>query len=282
MFQNEADIWRFELNGWRLVLRKDIWSWHFERGRITLVICWQSVLEVHCSMFIVSHWALKRCKGRFTAWPPLVTGWSWLRFVADPNLRLQEFAMSLDCSMQESHVIWRKKVFFRDWRVILILLKTIKVFIHVSTPCSSGSPLRNFDDGHAKLSDQEWFELFPSVRKYMKLGNETSFKLPWFNRIWNFSLCQKTLKDAKHEFVTQVRLCRTEMVSKLNNPVGKVLGFTSSTKVFIDTLKQFAVCTCKVHAGFNEVTWTETGFYNQRLAKAIVEGARKSFEAWWC
>ena len=61
-------------------------------------------------------------------------------------------------------------------------LKPLKVFLHVSSPCSSGSPLRNFS-GSVCDSDWQWFEMFPKVLKYLKLGDESSFELPWYNRI---------------------------------------------------------------------------------------------------
>ena len=61
-------------------------------------------------------------------------------------------------------------------------LKPLKMFARVSSPCSSGSPLRNFS-GSVCDSDWQWFEMFPKVLKYLKLGDESSFELPWYNRI---------------------------------------------------------------------------------------------------
>ena len=89
----------------------------------------------------------------------------------------------------------------------------VKTFVHMSSPCSSGSPLKRFGDGEAKESDWQWYDLFPKVERYLKLGNANSFELPWNNDIWNFALCKKTLKNAGHNFSTKVHLCKTGFVT---------------------------------------------------------------------
>ena len=92
------------------------------------------------------------------------------------------------------------------------------VFVHVSTPCSSGSPLRNFTHGRVSSeqtrSDWEWFEVFPSVRKYLCLGAHSSFELPWSNRIWGYAMCKRVLREAKHDFEVPVKLCVTGLTAK--------------------------------------------------------------------
>ena len=157
-------------------------------------------------------------------------------------------------------------------------LKPLKVFVHVSSPCSSGSPLRNFS-GSVCDSDWQWFEMFPKVLKYLKLGDESSFELPWYNRIWTYDLCKRTLKEAKHAFDTPVRLCKTGLASSNGKPVGKTLCFTSTSKKFTEKLyRSFGICKCHVHAAFQETDWTQTAFYNKKLAKAIVQGAQEALE----
>ena len=99
----------------------------------------------------------------------------------------------------------------------------VKTFVHVSSPCSSGSPLKRFGDGEAQASEWEWYDLFPKVERYLKLGDANSFELPWNNDTWNFALCQKTLKNAGHNYSTKVRLCKTGFVTK--NRLGSVWVF---------------------------------------------------------
>ena len=45
------------------------------------------------------------------------------------------------------------------------------VHVHVSTPCSSGSPLKNFSaDNQPMLGDLEWESIIGSVGRYMSLA----------------------------------------------------------------------------------------------------------------
>ena len=138
----------------------------------------------------------------------------------------------------------------------------VKTFVHMSSPCSSGSPLKRFGDGEAKESDWQWYDLFPKVERCLKLGNANSFELPWNNDIWNFALCRKTLKNAGHIYATKVRLCKTGFVTKEGKRVGKCLGFSSNSKVFIETLRRFATCDCENHASFEEVEYSIHVFWS--------------------
>lgn len=163
---------------------------------------------------------------------------------------------------------------FMDLKTFLEKQKPCRVFVHVSSPCSSGSPLRNFGNG-IKNSDYAWHEMFPWVSKYLGLGDLSSFELPWYNKIWNYDLCQRTLKEAGQKFATQVKLCQTNVKGKNGLPVGKVLGFSSNSKTFVDRLnKQFSQCSSTKHACFLDVAWDETAFYSPKLAKAIVAYAQ--------
>ena len=72
----------------------------------------------------------------------------------------------------------KKTVFERVVDTLKDLGKS-KVFVHVSSPCSSGSPLRNFkSDNTTTEADVIWFDVIPHVAKYMKLGKYSSFELP--------------------------------------------------------------------------------------------------------
>ena len=43
---------------------------------------------------------------------------------------------------------------------------------------------------------------------------------------------------------------------------------------FVKTLhKMFGLCTCKEHASFSEINYTETAFYPQCLAKALLKSS---------
>ena len=60
------------------------------------------------------------------------------------------------------------------------------VHVHVSTPCSSGSPLKNFSQDEAPtIADLEWESIIGSVGRFLHLGKSKSFELPFYNKIWS-------------------------------------------------------------------------------------------------
>ena len=162
---------------------------------------------------------------------------------------------------------------FKDVKNYLKNFGQDRVFVHVSTPCSSGSPLRRLHGPITTEADWEWFEIFPRVLRYLRLGKHSSFELPWNNEIWRHALCQRVLRQAGHAFDMPVKLCMTGLVSKGGEPIGKVLGFSSSARTFTLALEWFSTCQCAQHAPMNQTCWTETGFYTPKLAEAIVRGA---------
>ena len=113
---------------------------------------------------------------------------------------------------------------------------------------------------------------------YLKLGDHSSFELPWRNAIWNHILTKRTLSDAKHGYEAGVHLCSTGARTPNGKPIGKVLGFTGTSKLSMMHLrKEFGQCRCtESHASMNEVDWSETAFYNLKLGRAIVKGAIKA------
>ena len=55
-------------------------------------------------------------------------------------------------------------------------MKPDKCYVHVSSPCASGSPLRNFNRGDSvSQADVVWFDIFPKVAGYLKLGRPFQF-----------------------------------------------------------------------------------------------------------
>ena len=76
----------------------------------------------------------------------------------------------------------------------------------------------------------------------------------------------------------QVFICVLLVPDPNGKPIGKVLGFTGTSKLsMMDLRKEFGQCRCTAsHASMNEVDWSETAFYNLKLGRAIVKGAIKA------
>ena len=53
------------------------------------------------------------------------------------------------------------------------------------------------------------------------------------------------------------------------------MKFRCSHKNFGLSLRgRFGKCTCDKHSPLDQVTWTDTGFYNKKLARGILNGAK--------
>ena len=150
------------------------------------------------------------------------------------------------------------------------------VHVHASTPCSSGSPLKNFSAGTTESeADRSWKGIMDNVSKYLMLGNSRSFELPRNNNIWKRDETKQVLHKCGLQFDAEVFLCQTGLMSDSGLPIGKVLIFCSASAGFCNLLtKKFGWCECTQHAGMNEVNWTKTGAYNKELAKAILAAVR--------
>ena len=83
-----------------------------------------------------------------------------------------------------------------------------KVSVHVSSPCASGSPLRHCKGNIEPTSaDFDWDRISPHVGFYVKLGDCSSFELPWRNEIWNRYLTKETLNKR-----TLISMCKSTYV----------------------------------------------------------------------
>ena len=145
------------------------------------------------------------------------------------------------------------------------------VHIHASTPCGSGSPLRNFNPDSITEKDQEWDEIINAIGGYFKHADSCSFELPEWNSIW--SRPETIGLFEKHNMIhyALVKLCRTGCQTKENIPIGKTLKFVSNSLQFTSNLhSKLSACECERHADMNQVNYAETAFYNRKLARYIL------------
>ena len=159
----------------------------------------------------------------------------------------------------------------KEWKQTL----SLPLHVHLSTLCSSGSPLRRFANlEQASELDAAWDEHIAGAVSFMKFGESTSFELPLSNNIWNRWFVQQTLKRFQHEHFAVVHLCQTGLAGADQHLISKRLKFTSNIQGMTDILHQrFGMCRCKKsHATFNHVTWRKTALYNATLANGILDG----------
>ena len=101
----------------------------------------------------------------------------WLESDSSSALQL---VRSMD--VQSSGTLSRVAVCIRQWKNSSC---PPWVHIHASTPCGSGSPLRNFNPDSDTEKDQEWDEIINAIGGYFKHADSCSFELPERNTIWS-------------------------------------------------------------------------------------------------
>ena len=147
--------------------------------------------------------------------------------------------------------------------------------VHVSTPCTFGSPLRHFHcDENEVESEETWREVMVHVTKYLKHSSSCSFELPTHNAIWKKEETKKVLAENKLRHECDVFLCQTGMCGSDGKAIGKSLKFCSNSFAFCQHLrKKFGTCNCVEHSGLSSVSFKKTGFYNAKLAESLVRSA---------
>ena len=150
------------------------------------------------------------------------------------------------------------------------------IHVHVSTPCSSGSPLKHMTSGEMTISDLEWESIMRSVGGFLSLGNSKSFELPFHNSIWSRPLTRDVLNTACLSHFCQVYLCQVGLETSGGKPIGKSLGFAATHYSFCRFLhSRFGFCSCGEHASMYEINYASTASYPERLARGIL-GAVKA------
>ena len=153
------------------------------------------------------------------------------------------------------------------------------VHIRVSTPCSSGSPLKHLSTGDVTVSDLEWESIMQSVGSFLRLGHSKSFELPFHNEIWSRSLTQKVLREHDMSHCCQVYLCQCDVQTRLGKPVGKSLCFASNNYPFSKVLhSKFGFCTCEEHASMSEINYSSTARYPEKLARGVLVAVKAAMK----
>ena len=147
--------------------------------------------------------------------------------------------------------------------------------VHISTPCTFGSPLRHFhDDGDCSKGGKIWEEIMTHASGYLKHGNSRSFELPTHNAIWKKKETERVLKESKLQHECSIFLCQTGVQGSDGNFVGKSLTFCSDSFSFCKHLHgRFGYCRCQVHSSLSCISYHQTGFYTKKLAKGIIFAA---------
>ena len=158
--------------------------------------------------------------------------------------------------------------------------KDCSVHVHVSLPCTGGSPLLNFCTNQVREQHTADFKellgcldaYFDVCRKYDSKVTIT-FELPHNNRYWK--LCE--IKEFRNRFGLDhegvVSCCQIGLRSvRTGRMIGKRYRVISNNKQVTGFLHaKFARCRCsEEHATFSEVNWHQTESYTRKFATVLI------------
>ena len=158
--------------------------------------------------------------------------------------------------------------------------KDCSVHVHVSLPCTGGSPLLNFCTNQVREQHTADFKellgclnaYFDACRKYDSKVTIT-FELPHNNRYWK--LCE--IKEFRNRFGLDhegiVSCCQIGLRSvRTGRMIGKRYRVVSNNKQVTGFLHaKFARCRCsEEHATFSEVNWHQTESYTRKFATVLI------------
>ena len=110
------------------------------------------------------------------------------------------------------------------------------IHMHVSTPCSSGSPLKRFSPDSVTASDLEWETIMTSVPAYFRFAvkpDSASFELPKHNDIWKRGQTIKALSEGELVFDQDVYLCQAQYRAPTAYRLARCLDLFRTTSLFV-------------------------------------------------
>ena len=158
--------------------------------------------------------------------------------------------------------------------------KNLSLHLHISLPCTGGSPLLNFSTSQVRQEHVSMFlKLLKHVGRYIDSCKEfdpkvtVTFELPHNNRYWKLCEIREFRNRYGLDFEGIVSCCRTGLRAvRTGRLIGKryrVVSNSESTSKVLNA--KFAKCTCtEEHAAFNEVDWKQTEGYTRRFATVLI------------
>ena len=85
--------------------------------------------------------------------------------------------LGIAANMQKDEVFQKCKRHIQRWKK-----QGLHVHVHISTPCTVGSPLKHFNkDSDDSEVEKAWLEIMTCAPQYLLLGDTRSFELPGSN-----------------------------------------------------------------------------------------------------
>ena len=148
--------------------------------------------------------------------------------------------------------------------------------VHMSLPCTGGSPLQNFSGGkRVPEHERKFFELLAACDKLLDRLVERhpelsmSFELPNSNRYWTHPKLQAFVQ-ARIPFRSVVHACAMGIEGLPGLPIKKAFRIMSSSEELSQRLEKRFHCACDFHASFNFSDFQLSEKYSRKFARFFV------------
>ena len=145
--------------------------------------------------------------------------------------------------------------------------------VHVSLPCTGGSPLQNFSGGKfVKEHEKVFFMLLSAMEKVLdriEHSHTISFELPNGNRYWN-NVRLASVASRRFQFRSVVQACAMGIECFPGLPIKKAFRIMSNSEELCKRLEKRFTCDCFFHASFNSSDFALSEKYSRKFARFFI------------
>ena len=147
--------------------------------------------------------------------------------------------------------------------------------VHISLPCTGGSPLLDLSKKDRKPAQDAYFRLLDHCKRYISyikgmgnVGSAVTLELPKSNRFWSDERLKRFLADHGMQKSADCAACAMGLTTSQGQPIGKVFRIACSDQVLATGLAKRFQCRCtQDHAPLNQVNYSMTERYSYKFAR---------------
>ena len=147
--------------------------------------------------------------------------------------------------------------------------------VHISLPCTGGSPLLDLSKKDRKPAQDAYFRLLDHCKRYVSyikgmsnVRSAVTLELPKTNRFWSDERLKKFLTDHDMQKFADCAACAMGLETSQGHSIGKVFRIACLDQVLATGLGKRFQCKCtQDHAPLNQVNYLMTERYSYKFAR---------------
>ena len=147
--------------------------------------------------------------------------------------------------------------------------------VHISLPCTGGSPLLDLSKKDRKPAQDAYFRLLDHCKRYISyikgmgnVGSAVTLELPKSNRFWSDERLKRFFADHGMQKSADCAACAVGLTTSQGQPIGKIFRIACSDQVLATGLARRFQCKCtQDHSPLNQVNYSMTERYSYKFAR---------------